>query len=479
LEQLARLESGIAGLDTLLKGGLVAGASYIVQGRPGSGKTIFASQIGFHHARHGGKVVFATLLSESHERLFQFLSTTSFFDKARIGNEMQFISAFDTLMNEGLDEVVGLLRREIGRQKASLLIVDGVLTARSRAETQLDTKRFVAELQGHAAFAGCTVLLLTSARPEDSSPEHTMVDGLIELGEDVVGSRSVRRLHLRKTRGSGAISGLHEFEITDNGIVVYPRLESLPGSPLSDEAALGSTASTGVAELDEMIGGGLPPGSSSLVLGPSGSGKTSLGLHIIAEATPEAPGLIFGFYETQPRLIQKARAIGIDLPGKIASGAVQIMWQPTTERLMDALGHRLLTAVRQGGFKRVMIDSLGGIARASTNPCRHVEFFTALMNELRSMEATTIATWEIRDMFDASAQAPAFELSSLFDNLILTRFVETDAELRRMLSVIKVRDSQFDPSLRELVIDKRGLHLARAVRGAQTFPPVAAPRQEG
>ena len=475
MQQLARLESGIGGLDTLLKGGLVAGASYIVQGRPGSGKTIFASQIAFHHARRGGKVLFATLLSESHERLFQFLSTMSFFDQARVGSDMQFVSAFDTLMTEGLDEVVRLLRREISRQKASLLVVDGVLTARSRAETQLDTKRFIAELQGHAAFAGCTVLFLTSARLDDSSPEHTMVDGVIELGEDVFGSRSVRRLHLRKTRGSGALSGLHEFDIGDDGIVVYPRLEALPSTRLTDEVTEAARARTGVPELDAMIGGGLQPASSTLVLGPSGSGNTSLGLHMIAEATPEAPGLVFGFYETEARLVQKAASIGIDLRGKIASGAVRVMWQPTTERLMDALGHRLLDAVRQGGFRRVMIDSLGGIARASTNPHRHVEFFTALMNELRGLRATVIATWEIRDMFDANAQAPAFELSSLYDNLLLTRFVEADAELRRMLSVIKVRDSHFDPSLRELIIDERGLHLAGAMRDTQTYPHVPGP----
>lgn len=480
MKHLARLESGITGLDPLLKGGLVAGASYIVQGRPGSGKTIFASQIAFHQARRGGRVLFTTLLAESHDRLLQFLSTLSFFDKERVGTEMQFVSAFDTLTNEGLDEVVRLLRREIGRQKASVLVVDGVLNARSRAETPLDTKRFIAELQGHAAFAGCTVLFLTSARLDDSSPEHTMVDGVIELCEDLVGSRSVRRLHLRKTRGSGAISGLHEFEITDDGIVVHARLEALPGTETrAEDTSEPVLLNCGIDQLDVMLGGGLPERSSTLVLGPSGSGKTSLGLTFINQATPQEPGLVFGFYETETRLARKAAGIGLDLRGKLDSGAVQVLWQPTTERLMDALGHRLLNAVRSGGVKRVLIDSLGGIARASTNPTRHVEFFTALMNELRGMGATVMATWEIRNMFDANAQAPAFELSSLFDNLLLTRFVESGAELRRMLSVIKVRDSHYDPTLQELVIDARGLHLARTIRDSQTFPTLDIPERKG
>ena len=223
MEQLQRLQSGIEGLDALLKGGLVAGASYIVQGRPGSGKTILANQVAFNHVRDGGRVLVATLLAESHERLFQFLSTMTFFDPTKVGAEIQFVSAFDTLENEGLDEVVKLLRREISRQKATLLIVDGLLNARSKAENQIDTKKFISELQGHAAFAGCTVLFLTSSRLDDGSPEHTMGDGVIELGEELFGARSVRRIHLRKTRGSGALSGLHECEITDDGLVIHPR----------------------------------------------------------------------------------------------------------------------------------------------------------------------------------------------------------------------------------------------------------------
>ena len=124
-----------------------------------------------------------------------------------------------------------LLRQEIARQKASLLIVDGVLNARARAHTTLDTKKFVSELQGHAAFAGCTVLLLTSARLEEGSPEHTMVDGVIELGEQLLGSRAVRHVQLRKTRGSGALSGRHECLIDEAGMHVFPRLEALFSQP--------------------------------------------------------------------------------------------------------------------------------------------------------------------------------------------------------------------------------------------------------
>ncbi|GLK88470.1 ATPase domain-containing protein [Pseudomonas turukhanskensis] len=459
--QLERLKTGIAGLDTLLKGGLVSGASYIIQGRPGSGKTILANQIGFNHVRSGGRVLFATLLAEPHDRLFSFLSTLSFFDKTQIGQNIQFVSAFDTLENEGLDEVVKLLRREITRQKATIMILDGLLNARSKAELPIDTKKFISELQGHAAFAGCTVLFLTSSQLDDGSPEHTMVDGVIEIGEESVGPRTVRRIKLRKTRGSGALSGVHEFEINDDGIAVYPRLERFFSRPsLSDSDQL-AQVSSGIKSLDTVIGGGLAASSVTLVAGPSGAGKTSLGIEFIGQSTPAEPGLYFGFYESPQRVRLKAKALGHDFSALEATGALHIAWNPTTEGLVDRLGYELLERVERHQIKRVFIDSLGGMARVSADKTRVLDFFSALMGELRSRGVTVLATWEIQSLLGSQIDAPAPDLSSLVDNLLLVRFEQKGSELQRQLSILKIRDSAFDPSLLEVVMGGHGISVKK------------------
>ncbi|MCP1464485.1 MULTISPECIES: ATPase domain-containing protein [unclassified Pseudomonas] len=471
MEKLNRLQSGIEGLDALLKGGLVSGASYIIQGRPGSGKTILANQLGFHHARNGGRVLVATLLAESHDRLFQFLSTLSFFDASRVGAEIQFVSAFDTLENEGLDEVVKLLRREISRQRATVMVVDGLLNARSKADSPIDTKKFISELQGHAAFAGCTVLFLTSSRLDDGSPEHTMVDGVIEMGEELFGTRSVRRIQLRKTRGSGALTGLHECEINDDGLVVYPRLESLYGRPSAPDSADLTRIASGIGSLDGILGGGLHSSSVTLVMGPSGIGKTTLGLKFLSESTVDAPGLHFGFYESPQRLRLKGQSLGIDIQEMEDSGALTIAWQPTTEGLLDGLGARLLRLVEEKGIKRLFIDSLSGMTRVSNNPARITDFYSALMNELRARGVTVFATWEMHDLFGSEVTSPASELSSIADNLMLMRFFEIQSELRRTLSILKVRDSFYDPSLLEVVIRDQAVDLRKVSRNA---PSVAS-----
>lgn len=480
VEALKRLTTGIDGLDALLKGGLVVGASYIVQGPPGAGKTILANQLAWGHVREGGRVLVATLLSESHERLFQYLSTLEFFDQALVGDQIQFVSAFDTLEQEGLEAVVKLLRQEIARQQATLLIVDGLLNARIRAETTLDTKKFVAELQGHAAFAGCTVLLLTSARLQEGSPEHTMVDGVVELSEQLVGSRAIRHIQLRKTRGSGALAGLHECLIDEAGLKVFPRLESLYSHPSQPGTASLNQITTGAPALDEMLGGGVATGSTTLVMGPSGIGKTSLGLAFLSASTAQAPGLHFGFYETPARLRLKAAALGYDFATLERSGAVQLCWQPTTEGLLDQLGARLLAQVKALGAKRVVIDSLGAFSRLAADPTRLNGFFRALIGELRAQDVSVLMTWEMRDLFGSEISAPAPDLSSIVDNLLLTRFVELDAQLRRMLSILKVRDSHHDPALHELCLGPpQGVTLRKAFEGASGVLSGSAVPQEG
>ncbi len=466
MEQLKRLVTGIQGLDDLLKGGLVVGAAYIVQGRPGSGKTVLANQLAFNHVQRGGRVLVATLLSESHERLFQYLSTLSFFDPAKIGEQIQYLSAFDTLEQDGLEAVVRLLRGEIARQGASLLIIDGLLNARSRAQTALDAKKFISELQAHAAFAGCTLLLLTSVHFEEDCPEHTMVDGVIELGEDLHGARAVRRIQLRKTRGSAALSGLHECEITDDGLQVYPRLEALYGHPSGAGSETFVRVGTGAPSLDDLLKGGLAQGSMTLVMGPSGSGKTSLGLSFLGAATPDAPGLHFGFYEPATRLRMKAASLGLDFAAMEREGALQIAWQPTTEGLLDDVGARLLRQVATHGSKRVLIDNLGGFTRLATRPERLNGFFRALMGELRARDVTVLATWEMRDLFGSEIIAPAPELSSVVDNLLLMRFVELNSQLKRVLSILKVRDSLYDPALLEVRFGEDGMQLHKAFNEA-------------
>ncbi|WP_176597033.1 MULTISPECIES: RAD55 family ATPase [Sphingobium] len=464
MEEFSRLASGVSGLDHILAGGLIKGASYIIQGRPGAGKTILSNQIAFHHAAGGGKVLFVTLLAESHDRLFQALGTLDFFDAEILGQDISYVSVFQAMREEGLDAVVKLLRKETKRHNATLLVFDGLLNARDRADTDFDVKTFVAEVQGQAAFVGCTVLFLTSASLEETSPEHTMVDGVIELSDMLAGVRTVRQLQVRKSRGSNALGGLHKFEIDRRGITIYPRIEALyAGNGASGDISPAKLCS-GLPELDALMGGGLPQGSITLVAGPTGSGKTTLGLHFLSQASPDEPALHFGFFENEARLRLKAQSQNIVLPDS-GSPHFSVQWRPLGENLIDRLAHELLEEVRDRGIKRLFIDGLGGFERAAVHRDRLIEFFAIFTNQLRTLGVTTLATWEVREIIGPNVTAPASDLSAVLDNLILLRQFEEHHDLQRSLSIQKMRDSAFDTAARHLSFAPSGLAIGDRLAG--------------
>lgn len=454
MQKLRRVSSGIKGLDRVLNGGFIEGASYIVQGRPGAGKTILSNQVAFARAAAGAKVLYVTLLAETHERLFQALSTLDFYDGEKVGQHIVYLSVFQALRDEGLGAIVKLLRNETKRHGATLLVFDGLLNARDRADTDLDVKTFVAEIQSQAAFVGCTVLFLTSTRLEDSSPEHTMVDGVIDLSDDLFGVRTMRRLQVRKSRGTGALGGLHQFEISSKGITVYPRLEqayalSTEGSEPSDKRI-----STGCADIDLLIEGGFPSGSVTLLAGPAGSGKTTFGLHFLSQGSPQEPALHFGFFETPARLRMKASKLGIHLPPE---PSFNIVWNPIAENWLDKLGHQLLDRVRELKIRRLFIDGLGGFERAAIQRERLTEFLSTLANQLRELGVTTVLTWELSEIPTTAVTGPTSQMSAIIDNLILFRQLEKDHDLERTIAVQKMRDSHFVTTTRKLDITDKGL----------------------
>jgi circadian clock protein KaiC len=464
-----RVSTGVPGLDTILHGGLLRGGVYMLQGRPGAGKTILANQVCFHHMTQGGRVVYATLLAESHARLIFNLEPMSFFDGSRIPEQLFYMSAFSILEEGGLKGLVEVLRREVRSRKASLLVVDGLVAAEETAETKKDFKKFIHELQTHVSLMGCTILLLTSGGADSVRAEHTMVDGFLELTDNRLGRRTERELEVKKFRGSSYLRGGHAFQITRDGIVVHPRIEALLQEPSREDLCKQARVTTGIAHLDEMLKGGVPCASTTMVLGPSGSGKTTFGLHFLDACSKAEPGLLFSFYETPPRLLLKARSVGLDLEKKYREGSLRILWFPPTERILDALGNRLLEDVRERGVLRLFVDGIDGFHKAAAHPDRISHFLTALNNELRVLGVTTLYTAELPELFSAKVELPINGISHIVENMVLLRFVEMRARLYRMLSVLKVRDSEYDSALREYHITPKGVELADTFQSAESI----------
>jgi circadian clock protein KaiC len=464
---LRRVPSGVKGLDEILRGGFFGGGLYIVEGPPGVGKTILGNQICFNQAQAGSKVLYVTLIAETVGRMLLNIRDLKFYDEGAVGNGIFYVSGFNALKKDGLAGLLHLLRREVAARKTTTLVVDGFASASDHAKSREDLKLFVQQLQTQADAADCTVFLLTNPTEQKPSSEETMVDGIINLGTSVHEWRSARELSVRKFRGSGYLQGVHSYDITEEGMTVYPRLETLisRGSDVNGEL---KRILSGNSRLDEMLGGGLPARSSTMVIGPSGTGKTTLGLQFLGQSSAQEPGLLFGFYETPERIRTKISATCPALLKQLDAGHVQILWQAPTDQFLDEIADRMLRDIKQRKVKRLLIDGLGGFKKALRS--RPIEpFFSALVHELRAQGVTSICTAEVMEIVGPTMTVPLQGLSDVTDNHILLRFIETGASLYRLLSILKVRDSAFDSDLRELHFAAGGLELDENSKSAKSI----------
>jgi circadian clock protein KaiC len=463
-----RTATGVPGLDAVLRGGFVRGAIYLVMGRPGTGKTTLGNQLCFEHVRQGGRAAYMTLLAESHASMLKNLQSMGFFDSTVINNGLSYVGAYRALRDEKLRGLLDMVRRVILDEKASLLVIDGISPARAVAENDVALKEFVVELQMLSAMTNCTTVLLANMTANDANdPEHTMVDGLIELAFEHHRRRSLRTIEVLKFRGTRHLLGRHELEISPAGVSVHPRFEDLVDGLTRPAPASTSRVQTGVRELDTMLHGGLLNGTTSVALGFSGSGKTTLGMHFLNTGAEQGePGMLFGFYESPDRVIQGAERIGLRLREHGATGLFSHVWQPFHVYGLDELGARLLAEVDRIGAKRLVIDSLDGFRQAAYDPARTIRFVTALLGELRAREVTTILTDETMKPSGPEMEMRVEGISALVENLLLFEYMTIGPKLRRLVAIVKQRASAHETTAREFFLTNRGIEVAPDARSA-------------
>ncbi|MHA7632196.1 ATPase domain-containing protein [Corallococcus sp. M7] len=467
-----RLVTNVPRLDFITKGGLIVGSSYAIIGPPGSGKTVLANQIAFQHVKNGGKALYVTLLSESHGRMLENLSQMTFFDADVIPDRLQYLSGYRDLERDGLKGLLELLRKNAQAHGTTLLIIDGMDAAKEFARSDLSFKRFLQDLQTFSSILGCTTLLLAPHHEGEIHPENTAVDGIFELSLWLHGPRAVRELIAIKFRGGPSLLGRHEVEISNQGMVIHPRTEVQFAHPAAEGREDRIRMPFGIPRLDEALRGGVLSGSTTLLLGAPGTGKTLLGLHFLLQGAREGqPGVYFGFFETPPRLIEKAEGTGMgDLQKYVDEGLIEIQWQPPLEHNLDSLAEKLLERIeeRKVDRLRLFIDGVSGFRSAAVYPDRMGRFFSALTHQLRMMDVTTLYSDET-PLFSPGVEMPQPEAASTVENVILVRYVELRSQLYRLLSIMKMRESAYDSAIREFSISEKGIQVAETFESAESI----------
>jgi circadian clock protein KaiC len=285
----------------------------------------------------------------------------------------------------------------------------------------------------------------------------TIADGLLWLAQLTERNSVVRKLQVHKLRGQASVPGLHTFRISDDGLQAFSRALGLRRMKI--KPARRRRLSTGIAELDKMMNGGLVEGDSLLVAGPSGTGKSALATQFLAEGLRQGEPAVMALFEERPEgYINRADTLGLHFQAPEKKGKLEILYVRPLDLSVDEITQAILDAVERVGAKRLVIDSLVGFEMALAPGFREDfrESLYRMIVALTGAGVTILTTVEVEDNFTA-LQFSHYAISFLTDDIIRLRYVEIDGQLRKVMVVIKMRGGNHSKDIREYVITDKGV----------------------
>jgi circadian clock protein KaiC len=450
-----RMKSGNAEADHILGGGFPANSINIIMGHPGSGKTIFAEQLIFDNASDDRPIVYFSTLSEPQAKVVRYLQGFRFFDESKIGTQVLYEDIGARLAEDGIAALLPLLRETIKSLSPKIIVIDSFKAVHDLAESTADRRRLVYEMTALLTSYGTTAFLLGEYTEDDilRYPEFAVADGIVEMSRRRLGNRDERYFRVYKLRGSRYLEGAHAFRITDSGLDIYPRLVS-PPIPEGYEPAT-ERISTGVKGLDAMLGGGVWRGTTTLLAGPSGAGKTTIGLQFALEGARRGePSLYMNFQENPSQLMRTIRNLGVDLEEAQAQG-LDLVYASPVELQIDSIIVDMFRRIRQRGVRRLVIDALGDLATAATDPQRLHDYLYALVQHFAVSTITSVLNFETSGNV-ISGEGMQHATSYLSDNVVLLT-VDGEERTRRAIRILKTRGSAHDMRVREVEISAAGL----------------------
>lgn len=452
---LEKISTGIPSLDSVLYGGLPRNSVNVIAGPPGTGKSILAQQIIFHNARQEANAPYLVTVSEPTVKMLRYNQRFSFFDAERVGSNVIYLDVGSTLLDGGLEEVERQIEQYIEQYTPTLLAIDSFKALDEVAQDAPRLREFAYRLAIRLTSWGTTTLMVGEYTREDinAAPIFAIADGIFFLDHASRGMQTERYLEVLKLRGEGYFAGKHPFSIDRDGITVFPRLTTptqVEPYPVGERRI-----SLGVPGLDEMTHEGVLSATSTLVAGSAGTGKTLLALHFLLAGIREGePGLLITFQETPSMLRAFSRSFGWNLEQAERDGLLHLLYSSPVEMGVDQHAYVIREALARTGARRVAMDSLKDIELATHDKVRYKDYIYSLVNDFRRQGITSLLTSEIPEMF-GNFTVSEFGASFVTDNVILLRYVEIEGRVARALSVLKMRGSDHDKSVREFHITQR------------------------
>jgi circadian clock protein KaiC len=448
-----RVSTGVDGFDALIDGGFPRGSLVLMAGEAGSGKTIFSAQYLYHGASELAEPGIYVSFAENRETFLENMKKLKMdFERLEQEGKFKFLD-YATITEKAVTETLTNVLNEMDRLKARRLVIDPFTALAQAFKGPIDARAAVHTILGKMVRqAECTTLLITEktsgAGQMGLGIEEFVADGVVLLNLSLERGHVERRLQVIKMRGTKACRGGVRYDIREHGITIYQDPQIKPVNRIDSKKV-----STGIKGLDEMLGGGLPQASVTMVAGASGTGKTTIALHFIVEgARRNEKGLFVSFEEPEAKLIQYGEGFGWDMRGFLDKGLIRIKYLALHSDNVDEQFLQVKDHLREIQPARFVIDSVTSIERAMAEG-EYVEHVKRWNSSLAADGVTVLFTAPS----ETTAPVTDTEISMFVDNIVSLRDVELESTLKRSLTVFKARGVAHDRNIREFEITSKGV----------------------
>jgi circadian clock protein KaiC len=464
---LELLPSGVPGLDQVLGGGLPTLSFNLIAGGPGSGKTTLAMQVLFANASAQRPGLYLTLLGETALKMLRYQQQFEFFDLSRVGSDVHFLNLSEEVIGGDLDGVLARIVEEVDRLRPGFVVIDSfrsLVRSDAGADPARRLEQFVQRLAFHLTTWEITSFLIGEYEEEElRNPVFTVADGIVWLSQAVDRNSVVRKLQVVKVRGMDLMPGLHTVRMSTRGVQVFPRI---PERADDVREKADGRLSTGIAGLDEMMGGGIAAGDSLVLAGPTGTGKTTFAMQFVAAGMRAGERAVIAVFEEHPDVyLERAKDFGVDFREAVREDRLRIIYLRPLDLSVDETLEEIRVSVEEMGATRVVIDSISGFEMALAPTFREDfrESLYRLIGALTGLGVTMFSTVEVLDSHDG-LQITGYRISFLTDDIISQRYVEIEGELRKVLTVVKMRGSDHSREFRAYEITANGVLLRESLR---------------
>ncbi len=468
-----KAKTGVEGLDDILVGGFTRRHVFLLEGSPGTGKTTIALQFLLEGANLNERCLYISL-SETEEELRD--SAASHGMELGDGIEIFELVPPESLLDADqqqsllyssdleLGETTKLIFEAFERVRPQRVVIDSLSEIRLLAQSSLRYRRQILALKHFFSRSDATVLLLDDMTSDNlDKTVHSVVHGVIhleQLAPDYGSER--RRLRVIKYRGQSFRGGYHDFVIKTGGVAVFPRLRAIEHKTGFDR----TTLSSGIQEFDDLLGGGLERGSSTLLIGPAGTGKSLFALQFVDAAVKRGEkAAIFIFDEELGLLFTRTKSMGIDLEKMSDEGLIHIEQLDAAELSPGEFAQRVRDRVASYDAKTVVIDSINGYQASMPQENALILHMHELLQYLNRQGANTFLTVAQHGLV-GDMKSPV-DVTYLADSVILLRYFEALGKVRRAISVVKKRTGRHEETIREFRITNTGLTLGGPLSGFQ------------